>query len=106
MTVDSKCNSTNIIHKLPSSLKFIKKAKESPITTVWSPGTESDISKKVQDMLNYIESKKEKAVFQYAKKFDSWPENKSFLLTKEEIEAQISKLPQQVKDDIRWQMIR
>merc|ERR1719409_1263384 len=57
-------------------------------------------------MLNYIELKKEKAVYQYAKKFDSWPENKKFLLTKEEIEAQILNLPQQVKDDIRWQMIR
>merc|ERR1711990_484976 len=57
-------------------------------------------------MLSYIELKKEKAVFQYAKKFDNWPENKNFLLTKEEIEEQISKLPQQVKDDIRWQMIR
>merc|ERR1711998_46208 len=57
-------------------------------------------------MLNYIELKKEKAVFQYAKKFDNWSENKNFLLTKEEIEEQILKLPQQVKDDIRWQMIR
>jgi len=89
--------STNNLCKLPSSFKFIKRAKESPITTVWTPGTENSISQKVQDMLNYIELKKEKAVFQYAKKFDNWPENKNFLLTKEEIETQLLKLPHQVK---------
>lgn len=106
MNAISEEKSIKKIRELPSSFKFIKKAKESPITTTWAPGTESDISHKVHDMLNYIELKKEKAVFQYAKKFDNWPENKNFLLTKEEIEAQILKLPQQVKDDIRWQMIR
>lgn len=96
----------NKINTLAPSFKFIKKAKESPMTTIWTPGTENDVSNKVQDMLKYIEIKGEKAVFQYAEKFDNWPNNKTFLLTKEEIEAQIFNLPQQVKDDIRWQMIR
>lgn len=88
------------------SFRFIKKASQSPATVLWSPGTEDSVANVVQDMLIHIENERENAVYQYAKKFDKWPREKSFLLNKKDIQNQTESLPQQVKDDVRWQMIR
>lgn len=88
------------------SFRFIKKACESPATTSWVPGSDPKVSSIVRGMINEIETVGEPAVHKYAEKFDNWPSGKKFLVTPEEVEQQTSQLPQQVKDDIKWQLRR
>lgn len=76
------------------------------MTCAWVPGRDEKVSGIVTTMLGDIERDGETAVHKYANKFDKWPTTKNFVMTQAEIEQQTSVLPQQVKDDIRWQMNR
>lgn len=76
------------------SREYIKKA---PKTSATDAG---DVSAKVQSILNDIESGREDAALKYAKEFDRYEGN--IVLTREEIDAASAKVPQKLKDDIRF----
>ena len=62
--------------------------------------TESKTRDIVKGILNRIRSQGESAVRELAAKFDNW--TRDFILSKEEIEALIDRVPQTAKDDIRF----
>lgn len=74
--------------------EYLKKA---PKTSATDAG---DVSAKVQSFLNDIESGREDAALKYAKEFDRYEGN--IVLTREEIDAASAKVPQKLKDDIRF----
>ena len=74
--------------------QYLKKA---PKTSATDAG---DVSAKVQSILNDIESGREDAALKYAKEFDRYEGN--IVLTREEIDAASAKVPQKLKDDIRF----
>ncbi|MEM9574034.1 MAG: histidinol dehydrogenase [Pseudomonadota bacterium] len=74
--------------------EYLKKA---PKTSATDAG---DVSAKVQSILNDIESGREDAALKYAKEFDRYEGN--IVLTREEIDAAIAKVPHKLKDDIRF----
>jgi sulfopropanediol 3-dehydrogenase len=62
--------------------------------------TESNTRDIVKGILNRIRSRGEPAVRELAVKFDNW--TRDFILSKEEIQALIDRVPQTAKDDIRF----
>ncbi|MEM8540475.1 MAG: histidinol dehydrogenase [Pseudomonadota bacterium] len=74
--------------------EYLKKA---PKTSATDAG---DVSAKVQSILNDIESGREDAALKYAKEFDRYEGN--IVLTREEIDAAAARVPQKLKDDIRF----
>ena len=74
--------------------EYLKKA---PKTSATDAG---DVSAKVQSILNDIEGGREDAALKYAKEFDRYEGN--IVLTREEIDAAAAKVPQKLKDDIRF----
>jgi len=90
------------------TVKVVKAAQNSPLEddAAWSPGMDKKVYGIVENMINDIEKRGEVAVTELAKKFDNWPEGKSLLLSKDEIQQQISVLSQKEKDDIDYQQER
>jgi len=62
--------------------------------------TESHTREIVRGLLNRIRSQGESAVRELAAKFDNW--TRDFILSQEEIQALIDRVPQTAKDDIRF----
>ena len=62
--------------------------------------TESNTREIVRGLLNRIRSQGESAVRELAAKFDNW--TRDFILSQEEIQALIDRVPQTAKDDIRF----
>jgi sulfopropanediol 3-dehydrogenase len=62
--------------------------------------TESNTRDIVKGILNRIRSRGEPAVRELAAKFDNW--TRDFILSREEIQALIDRVPQTAKDDIRF----
>jgi sulfopropanediol 3-dehydrogenase len=62
--------------------------------------TQSNTRDIVRGILNRIRSRGETAVRELAAKFDNW--TRDFILSKEEIQALIDRVPQTAKDDIRF----
>ena len=76
------------------TVRYLKKATKTPETDA------SDVRDVVQSMLDEIEQGGDEAALQYAAKFDKYEGN--LLLTDEEIEAAIARVPQKLKDDIAF----
>lgn len=74
--------------------QYLKKAPKTSTTDA------SDVSEKVQSILNDIEAGREEAAMRYAKEFDRYEGN--IVLTREEIDAAAAMVPQKLKDDIRF----
>lgn len=75
-------------------MKYIKKATKTPQT-----GSE-ETSGVVNDMLSTLEKGGEQSVREYCEKFDGW--NGDILVSREDIEKATRRLPESVKDDIRF----
>jgi sulfopropanediol 3-dehydrogenase len=73
---------------------YLKKAKKT------SSSDATDVRETVQSILNDIESGGEEAAKRYADKFDRYSGN--MVLTRDEIDAATAKVPQKLKDDIRF----
>ena len=58
---------------LTAGVKFVKKANQSPLTSDWVPGGDADQEKTqeiVRDMLKKIETGREEACMEYARKHE------------------------------------
>ncbi|WP_438956642.1 histidinol dehydrogenase [Cognatiyoonia sp.] len=73
---------------------YLKKA------TLTAQSNASDVSETVKSILDDIEAGGDTSALEYAAKFDGYEGN--ILLTKEEIEAAIAKVPEKLKADIRF----
>jgi sulfopropanediol 3-dehydrogenase len=62
--------------------------------------SQSDVISRVKEILEDIRYRHEAAVREFAEKFDGW--KRDFILGREEIEALITKVPKQTKDDLRF----
>ena len=80
------------------AIEVIKKAIKTPATG------EDDTAKIVRDMLQDIEQGGEDKAREYAKKLDGW--DKEIVLTRDEIDAAIEKVPEQAKNDIQFSHAR
>ena len=76
------------------SREYIKKA------TMSAETGQDDVSETVQNILNEIETDGDEAAQRYAEKFDQW--NGNIVVTREEIDAAIAKVPQALRDDIKF----
>jgi len=78
----------------------------SPLTGPWVPGGEDDIlcQETVRNMLTEIRKRGETACIEYASKLDKY--TGSILLSEEEIEEQIKKVPIQAREDIDFMVRR
>ncbi|MFK7867022.1 MAG: histidinol dehydrogenase [Alphaproteobacteria bacterium] len=74
--------------------EYLKKATKTSTSDV------GDVRETVQTILNEIEAGGEETATKYAHQFDKYMGN--ILLTREEIEAASAKVPQKLKDDIRF----
>jgi len=91
------------------SVRFLKQASAgSPKEGEWFPsaGSEQVTAQKVGEMLAAISKGGEASALHYAATLDKWPEGKPVLVSKEEIAAAAAELPQQVKDDVEYQISR
>jgi sulfopropanediol 3-dehydrogenase len=91
------------------SAKMLKTAPVgTPANGEWYPGagSEEKTSKLVAEMLTVIRTGGADECLKYAQKLDKWPADKPVLLSKEDIEAITSVLPQKVKDDTHFQHAR
>lgn len=75
-------------------IEYLKKAK------LTSKSDASNVHEIVQNMLDDIEARGEKAALEYATQLDQYDGNT--LLTKEEIEAAFQQVPEQLKQDIQF----
>jgi sulfopropanediol 3-dehydrogenase len=80
------------------AIEVIKKAIKTPATG------EDDTAKIVRDMLQDIEQGGEAKAREYARKLDGW--DKEIVLTRDEIDAAIEKVPEQAKQDIQFSHAR
>jgi sulfopropanediol 3-dehydrogenase len=95
--------------KAAPSLTWLKQAPlGSPTNGEWYPGAGSEVktTQTVGEMLAAIREGGAEKCIDYAVKFDKWPKDKPVLLSKENIEAIVSVLPQKVKDDVHYQHAR
>ena len=76
------------------SIEYLKKAEKSAATG------EQDVRATVQSILNEIEAGGEAKAREYASKFDKW--DGEIVVSKEAREAAADKVPQRLKDDIRF----
>jgi len=76
------------------TVEYLKKAEKTALTDA------GDVRASVQAILDEIEAGGEAAARAYAEKFDKYEGN--IVLTREEIDAAADKVPQKLKDDIRF----
>ena len=74
--------------------EYLKKA------TLTSKSDASDVHRTVRDILADIEARGDAAALEYAKKFDGYEGN--IVLTKDDIDAAIARVPERLKEDIRF----
>lgn len=78
-------------------IKYIKKGKQTDLI----PENQKKVQKIVEDILEEVHEKRDKAVYELSAKFDKWSP-KSFHLSEKEIKDIISSVPEQALSDIKW----
>ena len=74
------------------TISYIKKADKT------ASSDEAETRKRVQDVLNEIESRRDEGIKDISRKFDNYEGD--VIISKEKIEEVISSLDQKVKDDV------